>query len=72
MHKIMSVPSFLAVRNRDTKFRVSSRIWVKEESEMADYRFQVMTETSKGLCGVLRVETTEQFGVVRNLRWSPG
>ncbi|HZO56372.1 MAG TPA: hypothetical protein VFB63_26935 [Bryobacteraceae bacterium] len=37
---------------------------------MADYRFQVMNQSSNGLCGVLRVETTEQFGVVRRLQWS--
>ena len=37
---------------------------------MADYRFQVMNQSSRGLCGVLCVETAEQFGVVRTLRWS--
>lgn len=37
---------------------------------MADYRFQVMNQSSRGLCGVLCVETAEQFGVVRSLRWS--
>jgi len=37
---------------------------------MADYRFQVMNQSSRGLCGVLCVETAEQFGVVRKLSWS--
>lgn len=37
---------------------------------MADYRFQVMNQSSKGLCGVLCVDTAEQFGVVRTLRWT--
>lgn len=37
---------------------------------MADYRFRVMNQSSKGLCGVLNVETAEQFGVVRTLRWT--
>ena len=37
---------------------------------MAGYRFQVITQSHNGLCGVLRVETSEQFGVVGKLRWT--
>ncbi len=37
---------------------------------MADYRFQVINQSGKGLCGVLNVETTEQSGVVRKLSWT--
>lgn len=37
---------------------------------MAEYRFQVMNQSNKGLCGSLSVETAEVFGVVRKLHWS--
>lgn len=37
---------------------------------MAGYRFQVLSQSRQGLCGVLHVETAEQCGVVASLRWN--